>query len=137
VIMMKSYLFLIYICSRDYTTWHKLEICASVVTDRSLFKSRQVNWIPNYVRAIIVAERSKSRNILSSSTDIVGSNPTRYINFCVYFVFLLSFVGRRADTLYKGVLPTAYKINKWQPNFNLITGKDSISEINPKPSDLQ
>jgi hypothetical protein len=43
---------------------------------------------------ITVAERSKARNVFARlNTDIMGLNPTRGMDVCLYSVFLLPCVG--------------------------------------------
>jgi hypothetical protein len=51
------------------------------------------------LRPITVAERSKARNIFArSNTRIVGSNPSRDMEVCVYSAFILSCVRRGLAT---------------------------------------
>jgi hypothetical protein len=72
------------------------------------------------MRPVKVAARSKAWNVFARlNTGIVGSNPARDIDVCVYSVFVLSCVGSRLATgwsLVQGVLPTVYKCKIKEPH---------------------
>jgi hypothetical protein len=68
---------------------------------------------------VTVAARSKAWNFFARmNTGIVGSNPARGMNVCVYSVFVLSYVGSGLATgwsLVQGVLPNVYKCKITEP----------------------
>jgi hypothetical protein len=75
-----------------------------------------LRWLLNQQQPpITVGARSKAWNVFArTKTGIVGSNPTRDMDVCVYSVFVVSCVGSGFATgwsLAQGVLPTVYKIH--------------------------
>jgi hypothetical protein len=69
---------------------------------------------------VTVAARSKAWNVfVRLNTGIVGSNPARGMDVCVYSVFVLSCVGSGPATgwsLVQAVLPTVYKYKIKEPH---------------------
>jgi hypothetical protein len=68
---------------------------------------------------VTVAARSKAWNVFARlNTGIVGSNPARGMDVCVYSVFVLSCVSSGLATGWspaQGVLPTVYKCKIKKP----------------------
>jgi hypothetical protein len=69
---------------------------------------------------VTVAARSKAWNVFARlNTGIVGSNPARGMDVCVYSVFVLSCVGSGLATgwsIVQGVLPTVYMCKITKPH---------------------
>jgi hypothetical protein len=69
---------------------------------------------------VTVVARSKAWNVFARlSTGILGSNPARGMDVCVYSVFVLSCVGSGLATgwsLVQGFLPTVYKCKITEPH---------------------
>jgi hypothetical protein len=73
-----------------------------------------------FLLPVTVAALSKAWNVFARlNTGIVGSNPAKGMDVCVYSVFVLSCVGSGFATgwsLVQGVLPIVYKCKITEPH---------------------
>jgi hypothetical protein len=95
---------------RNLGTYHSYVHCTDFFRTNSVLL---ILYLGNINWPVTVAAQSKALNVFArSNTGIVGSNPARGMNVCVYSVFVLSCVGSGLTTgwsLVQGVLPTVYK----------------------------
>jgi hypothetical protein len=114
---------------------HKTEIeSTDFIETLASIKSQKVSlyfWLLQEIKLSTVSARSKAWTVFAhSNTGVVGSNPTRGMNVCIYSFFVLSCVGSSLAAGWsptQGVRLTDYMVKKLQNR-----GQSSSWTVAPK-----